>query len=489
MVGKNMTEYLKKVASDDNSRESLIELKNCIKRGEYFPTSEDIDYLLKLLSLEDAKSRKNVAQILGMLKVQRAASPLYEALEKENVEYVKSAYIIALKDIDISRIRESLKKLRESLINTGVSDENKKHYNDQISAYNEILGANVGRHTFCGKEVLSEIILITPYGLGNVTAEAMITNFKRVLSIGVCARISNLDEIEKIRTYKELLFFVPNMKKLPNDPYKAAEIVAGGELKSFLCMRHKENTPWAFRLNLVGNFDDKKKSLFIKRFCGELERHSNGYFVNQPSDYELEIRLLENKEGSFTTMVKLSTIRDKRFEYRKETVAASIRPELAANVISIAADYLRSNIQVLDPFCGVGTMLIERYKYRKASPMYGVDTFGEAIEKAKINSTKAEVEAYYINKDYFDFKHDYSFDEIITNMPFSLDSEDYKKIEDIYKRFFDYSRKLLKRGSYVIIYSRNPDFARKYSEKYGYYTHKEVLVSARENSYVFIFQK
>ena len=94
MVGKNMTEYLKKVASDDNSRESLIELKNCIKRGEYFPTSEDIDYLLKLLSLEDAKSRKNVAQILGMLKVERAASPVYEALEKELVGAARPGDII-----------------------------------------------------------------------------------------------------------------------------------------------------------------------------------------------------------------------------------------------------------------------------------------------------------------------------------------------------------------------------------------------------------
>lgn len=484
-----MTDYIKKVIEEDNSRESLIELKNLIKKGVYKAASDDIDYIISLLSLEDAKSRKNVAQILGLLKSQRAAAPLTEALEKEETEFVKSAYILALKDIDIERMRGRLAELRTSLIRKGTTDDNKKHYDDQINAFNEILGANIGKHTFSGKEVTSEVMLITPYGLGEITADAMLTSSKRVLSIGVCARISNFDEIENIRSYKEVLFFVPNMKKLPNDPYNAAEIVAKGDLKSFLCARHKENTPWGFRVNIVGGMDEKKKSLYIKRFCGELERKSNGYFVNQPSDYEMEIRLLENKEGSFTTMIKLFTIKDKRFEYRKEYVAASIRPELAANIVYIASDYLKSNIQVLDPFCGVGTMLIERYKYRKASPMYGIDSFGEAINKAKINSTKAEVEAYYINRDYFDFKHDYDFEEIITNMPFSLNKGDEEKIRDIYKRFFEYSRKLLSRGAVVVIYSRNPDFARKYSEKYNYVLQKEVLISQKENAYVFIYRK
>lgn len=484
-----MTDYIKKIIEEDNSRESLIELKSLIKKGEYKPDNEDIDYIISLLTLEDAKSRKNVAQILGMLKVQRAAAPLTEALEKEETEFVKSAYIIALKDIDIDRIRGRLAELRQSLISKGTSEDNKKHYDDQISAYNEILGANIGKHTFCGGEVTSEIMLITPHGLGDITAEAMLTNSKRVLSMGVCARINNMAEIQDIRTYKELLFFIPNMKKIPNDPYRAAAIVAKGDLKAFLCARHREKTPWGFRVNLIGSMDEKKKSLFIKRFCGELERNSDGFFVNQPSNYELEIRLLENKEGSFTTMIKLFTIKDDRFDYRKEHIAASIRPEVAANVVYIASDYLKSNIQVLDPFCGVGTMLIERYKYRKASPMYGIDTFGEAIEKAKINSTRAEVEPYFVNRDYFDFKHDYDFEEIITNMPFSLNPEDSEKIRDIYKRFFEYSRKLLSRGAAVIIYSRNPDFARKYSEKFNYVLQKEVLISSKENAYVFIYRK
>ena len=484
-----MTETLANVIFSGNSRESLIELKSKLKAGGVKLDEEDIYYLISLLSLPDPKSRKNVAQILGVIKSDKAVEPLYAALEKEETEFVKSAYLLALKDINIDQIRNKLAALRRTLAAKNVTDENRKHFDEQMTAYNQLLGSQVTKHTFSGAEVTSEVILTTPKGLAQVTADAMVTSSKIVLSIGVCARISSLDDIKDIRTYKELLFLVPNIKKIPMDPFRAAEAVGMGDLKAFLCARHKEKGAWGYRINILSPMEEKKKSNFIKRFTGELERISKGYFVNQASDYELELRLLENKEGSFTTMVKLSTIKDKRFDYRKEFVASSIRPEVAANIVYLSANYLKSNIQVLDPFCGVGTMLMERYKYRKASPMYGVDSFGEAIEKAKKNAAKAEIEAYFVNRDYFDFKHDYQFDEIITNMPFSHKPEDEQKINDIYRRFFDYSRKLLKRGAAVIIYTRNVDLARTYSKKYGYIEQKEVQISEKENSYLCIYWK
>ncbi len=483
-----MTQQLFQLKMKDNSREALIEYKNSLKSGEIMADNDDVDYLISLLKLTDPKSRKNVAQILGMIKSEKAVEPLYAALEAEDTEYVKSAYLLALKDINIDQIRSKLAELRKSLTQKSVTNENRKHYDDQMSAFNQLLGSKVSKHTFCGNEVTSEVILTTPKGLTEVTYNAMITNSKKNLSIGVCARTS-IAEIKDLRTYKEILFLVPNMKKIPTDPYRAAEAVNSGDLKAFLCARHREKDAWGYRINLVSRMDEKKKNHFIKRFAGELERNSKGYFINNPSDYEFELRLLENKEGSFTAMIKLFTIKDTRFDYRQEHVASSIRPELAANLIYLAADYLKSSVQVLDPFCGVGTMLIERYKYRKASPMYGVDTFGEAIDKAKKNATKADVEAYFVNRDYFDFKHDYQFDEIITNMPFSMNEEDKPKINEIYKRFFEYSRKLLKRGAAVVIYVRNIDAARKYSAKFGYYEQKEVLISEKENSWLCIYRK
>ncbi len=53
-----------------------------------------------------------------------------------------------------------------------------------------------------------------------------------------------------------------------------------------------------------------------------------------------------------------------------------------SGITQLAKDYLKEEAQVLDPFCGVGTMLIERNQVKKAKVMYGVDLYGEAIDGA-----------------------------------------------------------------------------------------------------------
>ena len=62
-------------------------------------------------------------------------------------------------------------------------------------------------------------------------------------------------------------------------------------------------------------------------------------------------------------------------------------------------------------------MLIERDRLVPAREMYGIDIFGEAIVKARENTQAAGTRVWYINRDFFDFTHDYKFDEIITDMP------------------------------------------------------------------------
>ena len=82
--------------------------------------------------------------------------------------------------------------------------------------------------------------------------------------------------------------------------------------------------------------------------------------MNSTSHYEVELRLVENKAGDFNLMIKLFTYKDPRFRYRREAMSSSIQPVNAALAMKLAQKYLKEGAQVLDPFCGVGTMLIER---------------------------------------------------------------------------------------------------------------------------------
>ena len=160
-----------------------------------------------------------------------------------------------------------------------------------------------------------------------------------------------------------------------------------------------------------------KKGVYIRKLSDALERASKGMWINSATDYEAEVRLLERKDGGFTPFLKLYTIKDKRFSYRKEFVSSSIAPVNAALTAELATKYLKENSQILDPFCGVRTMLIERNKAVKAKEMYGLDIFGEAIEKARINAQQAGCRIQFINRDFFTFEHAYLFDEIISDLP------------------------------------------------------------------------
>ena len=60
-------------------------------------------------------------------------------------------------------------------------------------------------------------------------------------------------------------------------------------------------------------------------------------------------------------------------------------------------------------------MLIERDKLKPAREIYATDIFGDAIRLGRENAKEADVRINFIHRDFFDFKHDYKFDEIITN--------------------------------------------------------------------------
>ena len=72
---------------------------------------------------------------------------------------------------------------------------------------------------------------------------------------------------------------------------------------------------------------------------------------------------------------------------------------------------------------------------------YGIDSFGEAVEKARVNSKIAGMQINYINRDYFDFVHDYKFDEIVTDLPAGNLTK--PELDVLYRRFFEKSDEVL----------------------------------------------
>ena len=415
-------------------------------------------FILGLLAAEDAKTRKNAALLLGDLKYPNAAEALYDAFVKENTLFVRSAYLDALSQMDVSGKLPEIKQRLAELSAQEVAEENRKHADEELRALRRIVirYEGIAKHKFDRKQQKNQVLLFCNKN-GRETVRRMTGG--RVHPLGVLVETDDLIPLMQVRTYREMLFPLGGGKLIDSEPKTAASEVCASLIT--LCEKyHKEEMPFYFRIECKAPMTLEQKSNFTKRMGAELERLSNGKLINSTSDYEVELRLIANREGRFFPCVKFYTLKDHRFRYRKNSISASIHPSQAALMMELAAPYLKEGAQVMDPFCGVGTMLIETDLRVPAGDMYGTDTFGEAIEKARENASLAGEEIHYIHRDFFDFHHDYLFDEIVTNMPVR-GKMTKEELDRLYARFFDKATEILKKNAVIVMYTQETGFVKK----------------------------
>lgn len=467
---------LKSEIKDEQSKKKLLKLLH--SEGEVF---------MRLLKHEDPKVRKNAALILGRLKYNKSLEALYQAYVEDAQLYNKSAYLKAIEALDYDPLRQCLSDRLTYLLHEDIPEENKKHIREEIACLQKMLlrGRNIQKHSFQPGDGALTVILTTNPQYREVTARQIAAGDIFLLPMGIKTTTKNLKQIQEIRTYSELLFPIPLRSQIMEEPIQAAKVLAESDLLTFLEKVHHAKDVFYYRLGIVSPMSLNKRSTFIKKCAYELESRLERRIINTPSHYEVEIRLYQKKDKTFFPVLRLYTLEDKRFRYRKHSVAASLAPAAAALVFELAAPFLKDKAQVLDPFCGVGTMLIERDIKKETRVMYGIDYFHEAIVKAKENTALAGRQVYYINRDFFTFSHEYAFDEICTNMPEKGQGE-RKEQDEFYRQFFIKAIKLLKPDGIILMISKEQGIVKKHLRLNGLTLKKEYCLNEKECSYLFI---
>ena len=413
--------------------------------------------IVDFLSEEDAKTRKNTALLIGDLKLEQAKEALIAAYLNETTLYVKSAYLTALGKLDVRENLEFFKNRLQEVKNQQVPAEEQKHQGEEIRELNEIILKTEGA------KMPHEMLLLTNREQREVTFSevkeigASVQRKAELHPLGVLVFSKEVTPFTKLRTYRELLFPIHTNERIPAMPHRAAELLWHSDLYAFLTECHEGDAPFFFRLEVKSA---EPKTEFVKKLGASLEKKSHWKLANSTTDYEIEIRLIEAKDGSFVPFLKLYSMKMKRFAYRKNAIAMSIHPATAAMLMHLAKPYLKENAQILDPCCGVGTMLIERDILVPAREKYGIDIFGDAIDMARENAALAGEKINFIHRDYFDFKHDYKFDEIVTNMPVK-GKKAKEDMDAFYARFFEKSKSLLAEDGIIIMYSNEVGFVKK----------------------------
>ncbi len=505
-------------------RQNLSKLRELIKESK---NKEDCKKIVQenelvlenLLESEDAKTRKNAALFIGDLQLFSLQMALWRAYEKEETLFVRSSYLIAMQKMDMTAFLKPIKAKLQELSEAETEENNKKHIREEMQELRKLILSIEGirKHKFTGWQKESEIILLANRRhLETVLMEIkqlpdVTTSDAKLMNAGIRLKTAALDQLMEIRTWQEMLFLVQGMKTCEKDPVKAGKQVADSRLVGFLEDRHKGETPFYFRVevkmqgtslgdaknsekNAVNRKHQQEKQIweekqkFVKQFVSVLEEQSQGKLINSTSDYEVELRLVENKDGKFNVMVKLYTMEDSRFDYRQEVVASSIRPVNAALLVQLAKEYMIEDARVLDPFCGVGTMLIERQKKIGADTSYGLDIYEEAVEKARRNTENAGQIIHYVNRDCFTFTHEYLFDEIFTNMPFVQGRKTPLEIYGIYEKFFETARKLVRTGGIIALYTHDKTYVDKLSLKTGFNILKKCQINVKEDTWLYVMK-
>ena len=399
------------------------------------------------------------------------ASYLYAAYKAEETMFVRSAYLEALKCFDCEPYRAELMERLTFLKEESWAEGDLKHVREERHAIESLFEAPASemKSEFKGLDREMGILLVIDEAVREA-AQTELGAGARVVPGGVRLTTSSWKKVQSCRLYKEALFPVPlrkgsqitisNMGSLVADSklipmvdelLKAAgdstqtgsagenAVSVGNAAENAGSVGSAGENAGArehpFRMEIRSSSDEDRSGTALKRAAAELEEASKGRLRNSKTAYEFTLVLMAKRDGSLSPYIKLPDSTDHRFDYRKNSEATSMSAVMAAEAVQMIRPYLKDGAQVIDPFAGVGTLLIERAKAVPHGDLYATDIYGHAVIGGRENAELAGVNISYINRDFFDFKHDYPFDEVITEFPDLFNKEAEEK-EEFFRNFF-----------------------------------------------------
>ncbi|HEY8805883.1 MAG TPA: methyltransferase, partial [Clostridium sp.] len=459
-----------KIITEDDPRTLLSVMRDILKKekpkGMFKRTiGNSREKLSALLTNSDPKVRKNVCGVIGELGDPAYLEALYSAYNSEEKLFVRYSYVLAIGNCGSATDAERLKNMFDEVVkNEKASKDNdslittNKHINEEKLALTRAIDklSPMLRHEFKGFETpVSMLLTVMNYQYQLTIKELDEKSIDgRLTDDGILIFEKDVDKVYTCRTFYELLYPLADCTDLEFEYKVIAAEIMNANIVDFLNQCHYSdiNSPFGYRVEFKTMDSNRERSDFVKNLSRELDEISCGDLKNSPSSYEVEIRIVE-KNNLCNVFVKLYSYKDNRFDYRKNDLATSINPVTAAIVIKSIQKWLEPSANVIDPFCGAGTMLIERAKLEQFQSLTGVDIFRTAITASTINSKLANVSIELIADDILDYTPYDLYDEIITNMPFDNKSSTHNKYANLYKEFVDKIPSLVKPGGMAFIYT------------------------------------
>lgn len=394
----------------------------------------------------DAKLRKNFAELLGRLDADAYAELLIRAYQAETIEYVKPSILLALGNARSSeQVRAFLQTVQPA------RNGAQKHISQQMQALQKAQDALQPR----AFTPLPAAPMAKPRDLILLCPNARIT-VEELQALGMDARAydakSGLCLVPHVFRFAEIYrarsFYEAGVLLYESDSLRHAI----GGLTRALVERNVRNLygqiGLSYRMDVTGpTITQKERSDAYAAITAAL---AGSKLHNSPSAYDFELRI-SCLGKRFIVCLFPGSQNDTRFAWRRQAIAASMHPAVAAACCRVIAGYGGAQSDVLDCFCGAGTFLLERAQLPCRS-LSGSDISSAAVSIAKTNAAAAGVKAdLFVKNAVTAFAHTY--DEVIGNLPFGLRVSNHAANEALYAAFLKNLHRLLRPGGRAFLFT------------------------------------
>ena len=447
-------------------REDLTQFRREIKENKDGgkELTERYEELLEALYDPDAKIRKNTALLIGELPWKeedknKILQSLLKAYVDEAVLYVKASYLKGIFNLSVplsAAMKERLERRLDYLLEEEVTPDKKKHIKEESRWIMMLLEKEERPHTFKGLQKKVPLLLTVPkdhenYLLHELKRKGANPEDLRKTPFGIRVMTEDLSPILSSRIYDKIYFIVPIQRGGKLLLSNRNETIATSMLDHMLSMYLEGSGAIPFRVSVRLENPDKDETHKVSElFSDTLEELFPGKLYNAPGNYEVELFFAQRKDESFGMYLWIQAFKNDRFLYRSKKMDTSMAPTKAATMLEMAYPYLKEEGIVLDPFCGSGTLLIERQKLKTPMETFGTDTYQKAVAEAREAAKTEGVTINFIQRDYFDFTFDGMFDEIVTEFPDLFHKEKEEKYLFL-KKFFQTSVTLTRSGAVWLV--------------------------------------
>jgi predicted RNA methylase/HEAT repeat protein len=375
--------------------------------------------LVGALGDAEPKVRQNAAVSLGRLRAIEGAAALAEALDREEVGYVRPSILLALGAIGGDAARAALgaveprdgaerEALAKALDRAAPRAPRVSWREDTPWRWDTVLEAAVGLEDVALEEAAEQGIaaresgmpgrLALPHGLPPWQA---LPRLRCAYEVRICGGQGPPLSWARLAESGEEI---------------AALIAASEPVRAWReWLRSEEGiVPYRFALETPPPRPTERRALVAaaRAACAPLG------WIDRPSHYAVELLVAGGEEGS-RLFIRPHFAPDPRFAYRKRYVGAAIHPAVGACLARRARTGPKA--VVLDPTCGSGTLLVER-ALLGARRLVGLDVSPTAVAAARANVREAGLERRItIRRADAAGPDDWpACDEVIANLPFGL---------------------------------------------------------------------